>query len=206
MITALFFDFDGVLTPDKSGSITTCRTLQRAVPAIPFEHLLACYHRHLVKSLVGEISHQDVWDEFCTCVGGTIEFGLLAQAFRAIPKNDAMFQLCERLKPQYKLGIITDNSQERFDAAKEALNLPALFDYIIVSGETGVRKDKELNFRLALGFAQAKPEECIFIDNEPANLIAPNALGFQTIFHDDAHNDVDQLMQYLISVGVELNP
>ncbi|MEZ4656993.1 MAG: HAD-IA family hydrolase [Caldilineaceae bacterium] len=205
MITTLFFDFDGVLSPDKSGSLTTCRTLHRAVPTVPFEHLLACYHRHLVKSLVGELSHEDVWAEFCACVGGTIEFNLLEQAFRAIPKNGAMFQLCARLKPHYKLGIITDNSQERFDVAKEALGLPALFDYIIVSGETGVRKDRADNFQLALALAEAKPAECIFIDNDPANLIAPAALGFHTLFHDDAHNDVDQLMQHLISLDVELD-
>ena len=204
MITTIFFDFDGVLSPDKSGSITTCRTLHRAVPTVPFEHLLACYHRHLVKSLVGELSHRDVWDEFCACVGGTIEIDLLDQAFRRIPKNAAMFQLCERLKPQYRLGIITDNSQERFDVAKEALELPALFDYIIVSGETGVRKDREDNFQLALALAKAKPAECVFIDNDPANLIAPATLGFHAIYHDDAQNDVDRLMRKLDALGVNL--
>lgn len=204
MITTIFFDFDGVLTPDKSGSITTCRTLHSAVPAVPFEHLLACYHRHLVKSLVGELSHYDVWDEFCACVGGTIEIDLLDQAFRAIPRNNAMFQLCARLKPQYKLGVITDNSQERFDAAKEALNLPALFDYIIVSGETGVRKDRDANFLTALALANAQANECVFIDNDPANLIAPAKLGFHTIYHDDAQNDVAQVRRKLAALGVNL--
>lgn len=204
MITTIFFDFDGVLTPDKSGSITTCRTLHSAVPAVPFEHLLACYHRHLVKSLVGELSHYDVWDEFCACVGGTIEIDLLDQAFRAIPRNSAMFQLCARLKPQYKLGVITDNSQERFDAAKEALNLPALFDYIIVSGETGVRKDRDANFLTALALANAQANECVFIDNDPANLIAPAKLGFHTIYHDDAQNDVAQVRRKLAALGVNL--
>jgi FMN phosphatase YigB (HAD superfamily) len=31
MITTIFFDFDGVLTTEKSGSYTTCKNLQRGL-------------------------------------------------------------------------------------------------------------------------------------------------------------------------------
>jgi len=47
-----------------------------------------------------------------------------------------------------------------------------------------------------------EPETCVFIDNNRANLVAPSALGMQTIFHDDEKNDIAGLAKALVALGV----
>lgn len=204
MISTIFFDFDGVLTTDKSGSYTTCTNLQKHIPHIEFDHILRCYRKHHQALLVGEIDHKVMWPDFCACVGEQMEMDVLNQAFRDTPKNEDIFHLCEALKVNYQLGIITDNSKDRFATVKDAMQLTELFTYIIVSGETGFRKKEPNNFRLALAMTNAVATECIFIDNSPANLIAPDKLGFKTIFFDDERNDIVELVRVLQEFGIDI--
>jgi hypothetical protein len=50
--TTVFFDLDGVLTTDGSGSYTTCRNIGRTLPEVSLERILECY-RH--NSAEGEL-------------------------------------------------------------------------------------------------------------------------------------------------------
>lgn len=202
MIKTIFFDFDGVLTTDGAGSFTTCTSIQKHIPDIPFEHILKCYKVNHSKMLIGKTTHKSIWKEFCECVGRDLEFPILEEAFRNIPVNRKMLDLCRHLKGRYTLGVITDNSKERLDAMKSVMKLAELFSIIIVSGEIGIRKDNEETFVRALSLAKCKPEECVFIDNNENNLIAPKKLGWKTIFHDDKKNDIEYIESQLKSLGV----
>ena len=42
-----------------------------------------------------------------------------------------------------------------------------------------------------------KPENTVFIDNTPSNLVAATAIGIKTVFFDDERNDVAGLAQFL---------
>jgi len=53
-----------------------------------------------------------------------------------------------------------------------------------------------------LNCAAVGPEQSIFIDNNRDNLVAPNALGFKTVFHDDDTNDIAALARTLNTLGV----
>lgn len=204
MIKTIFFDFDGVLTIDGSGSYTTCTNIQKIIPDVSFEHILQCYRVHHPKLLLGQTTHVAIWEDFCACVGKDLDIAVLGEAFRNTPVNVKMMELCKKLKGNYRLGIITDNSKERLDLLKQEMSLSNIFDIIVVSGETGVRKDSDETFVKALDLAQCLPEECIFIDNNESNLIAPKKLGWKTIFHDDKKNDVESLIEELGSLGVSI--
>jgi len=205
MIKVIFFDFDGVLTTDSSGAFTTCTNIQRYLPDVPFDRVLQCYRVNHPKMLIGQTTHVKIWKEFCKCVGKDIDIKILDDVFRNTPMNTKMLELARMLKNHYRLGIITDNSKERLDTLKEAKDLPALFEMIVVSGEMGVRKDSEEIFFRALEMAQCKPEECVFIDNSEDNLIAARKFGLHTIFHDHKKNDVGFLSEQLVSLGVITN-
>ena len=197
MIETIFFDFDGVLTTDPSGSYTTCQYIQKIAPDLKFDDILACYRQHHQQLLLGHCTHQDIWADFCACIGVELSSNVLTKAFQNTPCNEGMFDLCHSLKSHYQLGIITDNSKDRFDTLKEYLNLPTRFKHIIVSSDIGSRKDSEHNFKTALQLANAQAEACVFIDNNAANLIMPDKLGFHTIFYDHKKNDLDGLKRKL---------
>ncbi len=204
MIKTVFFDFDGVLTTDGSGSFTTCTNIQKLIPDVTFDHILRCYKVYHPKMLLGQMTHAAIWKEFCNCIGkdNYLDSTVLHEAFRNTPMNTKMMDLAKKLKKHYKLGIITDNSKERFDVLQSKMKLSDVFEIIVVSGETGIRKDSDETFERALSLADCKPEECVFIDNNEDNLIAPRKLGWNTILHDHRKNDVDLVIGALKKLGV----
>jgi len=202
MIKTIFFDFDGVLTTDKTGSFTTCKNIQKFIPSVPLEQITQCYRKERHKLILGQIRHAQMWDDFCSCIGQKLDIKILETAFKNTPENTAMMDLCKKLKKHYKLGIITDNNKERFDLLKEEMSLTHIFDYLILSADVGAMKDSDLIFQKALELAKCKPEECVFIDNDPANLTIPKTLGIKTIFHDHEKNDIEVLKKELEKLGV----
>ena len=205
MIKTIFFDFDGVLTIGSSGSYTTCTNIQKEIPDVSFEHIIQCYRVYHPQLLLGQTTHAAMWKDFCACVGKDLNIKILHEAFRNSPVNVEMIELCKKLKGKYRLGIITDNSKERLDLLKQELSLPDMFETILVSGETGIRKDSDATFIQALDLTGNSPEECVFIDNNASNLTAPKKLGWKTIFYDDTKNDINSLIKELQTMGVSVD-
>ncbi len=200
MIRTIFFDYDGVLTTDKSGSATTFGYLSETT-GIALPTIAAAFDPHQVDLLMGRTSYARIWRQACEVIGKPLDIGLLAGAFGSTPTNQAMFSLAKRLRGNVSVGIITDNNKERMDYLRERQGLDSLFDPIVVSAEVGDGKRNPAIFLQALDRAGAKPDECIFIDNSEGNLVTARALGMHVIFHDDERNDMEALMAALESLG-----
>jgi len=203
MIKAIFFDFDGVLTLNASGSRNTCKNLADTT-GIDADKLYECHHKWSKELLTGKESYKDIWEQFCACLEKDLDISILNSAFRKTPRNDRMFDIVKKLKGKYKVGIITDNSKERLTACAEELQLKDYFDSIIVSAEVGSIKTEAKIFNTALASLNLQPEEAVFIDNTEKNLIIPKELGIKTIFHDDKKNDIEGLKEQLQQLGVDL--
>ena len=201
MIKAIFFDYDGVLTTDKTGSLTTSRYLSQAT-GIPFSAVKAAFSRYNKDLTLGKRTHSQIWHEVCSALGQELGIGLLNEAFESTPMNAAMFSLARRLRENYFVGIITDNKKDRIDYLKQHQDLESLFSPIVVSAEVGATKENAKIFLHALHCAGVSAEESVFIDNSKDNLVAPSALGFKTIFHDDEKNDIEALLRNFKTLGV----
>ena len=96
MIKALFFDFDGVLTMDKTGSLTTTRYLSHAT-GIEHMRVKAAFARFNEDLIRGKCTHASIWDEVCRDIGTNIDIALLDRAFASTPIDDEMLALAKRL-------------------------------------------------------------------------------------------------------------
>ena len=201
MINAIFFDYDGVLTTDKTGSLTTCRYVSRAT-GIDVGAVQAAFRPHNEALTLGKATHAEVWPAICRALGREISLTLLREAFESTPMNAGMFTLARDLKSRYSLGIITDNKKDRIDHLKRFQRLDLLFDPIVVSSEVGSTKEHMEIFRRAVDCVGFESQTCVFIDNNRANLVAPSGLGMQTIFHDDEKNDIAGLARALVARGI----
>ena len=209
MIEAVFFDYDGVLTADKTGSLTTCRYLSRCT-GIELPRLMQAFRIHNHELTLGRRSHADVWPHICARLGQDVPLGLLVEAFESTPVNAPMFALARQLKScGCDVGIITDNKSDRMAHLRKLQRLEEIFDPIVVSAEVGCTKQEQAIFRLALARRGTPPDRALFIDNTEANLVAARALGLYTIFFDDEVNDVAALREQLRShwsLPVGMNP
>ena len=196
MVKAIFFDYDGVLTRDKTGSLTTNRYLS-AQTGIAFDHVCRALRKHNRALNNGEARYAEVWPAVCAELEHDVPLDLIIKAFESTPMNDEMMRLARGLKGRYFVGIITDNKKERIDHLREYQRLPEVFSPIIVSAEVRCTKANPRIFELALACLCVDPADSIFIDNTRGNLVAPAALGMKTVHFDDEKNDVAGLVRVL---------
>jgi len=187
-VKAVFFDYDGVLTTDKTGTSTTCKYLsvQTGIERSRIEDALRGYNHDLT---IGRKSYADVWPEVCAKLGCEIPRSMLAEAFASTPLNRPMLELARRVGANYKVGIITDNKKDRMDHLRSIQRLDDVFRPIVVSAEVGSTKEDEAIFRVALRDAGVAAGESIFIDNAIENLAAARTLGMEAIYFDATRND-----------------
>ncbi len=114
-----------------------------------------------------------------------------------------MWQPClPRLKPSYQLILASNTTElhsrhfrERF---RETLKP---FDHLVLSHAVGARKPSAAFFDHCLQLAGCLPEECVFIDDLPANVAGAQARGW----HGIVYTDIDELKTALADLGVEWN-
>ena len=206
MVEAVFFDYDGVLTRDRTGSLTTSRYLSEQT-GIPLDTVRRALERHNRALNEGQASYAEVWPDVCAELQRELPLHLLVEAFERTPINDAMLLLARALKRRYPVGIITDNKKDRIDCLRRHQRLAEVFAPIVVSAEVGCTKADPAIFAFALACLAVRPEDAIFIDNARSNLVAPAALGMKTLWFDDEKNDVAGLARMLAAqIGVSPDP
>jgi putative hydrolase of the HAD superfamily len=195
-IKAIFFDYDGVLTTDKTGSISTCRYISERT-GIRLPEVVAAFRVHNRDLTIGRRSHADVWPAICVALGREISMDLLVDAFDSTPTNVEMNVLARQLKKSHLVGIITDNKRDRIERLRATRRLDQIFQPIVVSADVGCTKEDERIFHIALEQAGVDARESIFIDNSRINLVAAASVGMHTVHFDDAANDVQALRRCL---------
>ena len=196
MIKAVFFDFDGVLTRDKTGSLTTTRYLSQKT-GIGYEQIRDAFKKYNNDLNLGRTTHEEIWPNVCRELRRKIDIVLLREAFESTPMNNGMFRLARSLKEHYSVGIITDNKKDRIEHLKRYVGLPSVFDPIVVSADIGSGKENTLIFERALKQLGIAASESVFVDNTRDNLVAPDTLGMKTVYFDDEKNDLQELVTTL---------
>lgn len=196
VIKAIFFDYDGVLTTDRTGSISTCRYISERT-GIPLSEVVAAFRVHNRDLTVGRCSHADVWPVICVALGRRLSMDLLVGAFDSTPTNVEMNVLARQLGRSHVVGIITDNKRDRMERLRATRRLDQVFRPIVVSADVGSTKEDEQIFLVALAQARVDASESLFIDNSRSNLVAAASVGMHTIYFDDAANDVQALRRCL---------
>lgn len=201
MIQAVFFDFDGVLTPDRTGTLTTCRYLAQAT-GLAIEELRAAMEPYRAPLARGQTTREATWPGVCRALQREIPLELLTRAFESTPLDRAMFAFANSLGRHGSVGIITDNPKDRMDVVRRTLWLDRVFAPIVVSAEEGMAKDDPEIFRRALAAARAAPEATVFIDNVMENVETARSIGIRAVFFDDEKRDLAALARELLALGV----
>ena len=199
MIKCILFDFDGVLTIDKTGSTSITNYISQEMN-ISLETIKTSYYKHNKKLLMGEIIHEDMWDDFCNDVGMKIPYQVLIDAFRNTVLDENMFNYIEKLKGAYRIGMVTDNKVDRIEAILDYRNYKGYFDVVAISAKLHSGKDDCRIFQYVLDVLNVSAEECIFIDNTAKNLIVPAQMGMKTILFNDENRNFESFVENLNAI------
>ena len=98
--------------------------------------------------------------------------------------------LLRRLRPTYKLYLLSNTNQMHIDYYSEKLRketgsslLPELFDRTFYSHEIGYRKPRREAYEYVLQAEKLKPAETLFVDDLEHNVIAARQAGIQAHQH-----------------------
>jgi putative hydrolase of the HAD superfamily len=99
--------------------------------------------------------------------------------------------------PGFHIISINNEGKELNDHRIKTFGLHDCFDAFISSCEVGMRKPDPDIFKLALGIAQAAPEECVYFDDRPMLVAAAQKLKIRA-FHHEGFSSTKKIIDNLI--------
>lgn len=187
MITAIIFDCFGVLTTDGW---------------LPFKQRHFGHDPNLLEA-ANSISKQSD--------SGLISYAVFLESIAELARiplrqareeiesnvaNDPLFEFIKQLKPQYKIGFLSNASANMLTTLFSQQQIE-LFEVVAVSFETGfVKPDERAYYDIAERLG-VPPEECVLVDDVERNCTAAIETGMKAIWHKDTDQTVGDLKKLL---------
>ena len=113
--------------------------------------------------------------------------------------NEAVIALLPRLKTRYRL-LLGSNTNELHTRhfCRQFEDAFVYLDHLVLSHDIRARKPEAAFFEHCVRQAECTAEECVFIDDLPANVAGAQACGL----HGIVYRDIDDLRARLAALGV----
>jgi epoxide hydrolase-like predicted phosphatase len=160
-------------------------------------------HRDMIRSFdTGKIEPADFYGEVVQKleaeVGQDTFFRIYTDVFSL---NPPVLDLLRRLKTGYKLILLSNTDVERFGFIKKKFPEIFLFDDYVLSYKVGYMKPHPQIYKEALGTAQVRAEECVFLDDLPENIEGAREVGMNVILYEP-HTDLEaELKEMNVAIG-----
>ena len=121
--------------------------------------------------------------------------GLLSRMFQGMSPDEGMYAVLRGIRRAGFQTALLSNSWGRWSYPRE--QFAELFDAVVISGDTGMRKPEERIFRHAAALLGLAPEQCVFIDDIDRNIAAAQAIGMTGIHHRELADTIARLSELL---------
>lgn len=186
-IKFVYFDIGGVMLLDFSGT-NKWTEMKRALGVTPdqdeaFDQVWKKYRSQIcIDCDVDTIS-----GELASAAGVTLDesYSMLVDFVDRFEKNLSMWQVVEKAKNTFPVGLLTNMYPRMLETIKRAELLPELeWNAVVDSSIVGFQKPETGIFDVAEKMAHVDPEHIFFVDNSKEHLAAANERGWQTLLYD----------------------
>jgi putative hydrolase of the HAD superfamily len=198
-IRAIIFDFGMVISTFDVEQFLRNLTPYTGKSIIELRHVLADVRGIVIEYETGNLSTQ----EFVDRVFATTDLPLTREQFR-IAYNDiftpitSTHDLIRRLKPGYRLGLLSNTSEWHFEHAIKTVDVFHLFDAVTLSFEVKALKPAATIYHDMLAKLDVPARECIYIDDIAENVAAAERVGMHAL----RYTGHDRLVADLRAAGV----
>lgn len=197
-IEAVIFDAGGVL--HESNSAVT-NDLAREL-GLDQEALKNIWANQIPLLGLGKIDEAEFWKRVSSehrIRQVEVAENLLGRAFTEALKSHApVIELIKELGSNgVKLAVLSNTIEPHAKALRDA-GLYDGFDHLFLSHEVGMRKPEASIYEHALAEIGISPEATIFVDDDPENVKAAEALGIRGIVFTDTEKFVTELRSLVI--------
>ena len=133
---------------------------------------------------LGRITPKEFYARAVARLGARIGYNDFMAAYVDVFRlNRPVLELLQRLKPKYRLVLVSNCDAVRFESIRKKFPEIGIFDGRVLSYELGVMKPDPGIYQEALRLAQADPSACVFIDDMAENIAGAAALGIRGILY-----------------------
>jgi HAD superfamily hydrolase (TIGR01509 family) len=186
-IRVILFDFGGVIwTPIDEMAVRTNR--ERLARDLGFEDMGLMWQYfyggeewRLTK--VGRQTDTQMWSSLLKPLGLSTEVSQKAfvkELFQGVGLKPEMEKVLRALSEKYSLGILSNASDLLESLVHDELGIGDYFTSIVNSYRIGVAKPQHESYEIALDRLDAKPNEVFFVDDQPRNTVAAEALSIRS--------------------------
>jgi HAD superfamily hydrolase (TIGR01509 family) len=199
-ITAIIFDFGMVLSSFDVGTFLQNLSDITGTPVEQLPPILQNVRDIVVRYETGLISTDEFVESAIRRTGLHLSREQFRKAyneiFTAIPENR---ELVRRLKPRYKIGLLSNTSEWHFEHAIKTVDIFPLFDAVTLSFEVKAMKPVPALYRDMLAKLRVTAGECIYIDDIAENATAAANMGMHAIQYVSPAQLVSSLRQLGVS-------
>ena len=200
MIKTIFFDIGGVLIdihPERtyqyisdSADLET-NTVKELFPWDAHEK----YERGMINNEEWFTSYKEALPQPCC-----LKISDFWNAWRLLLGEEKnTIKILEALNNQYSIWLLSNTNPKHIqDEIEKRYLFPRLVNGAVYSFDVGVRKPEKKIYEIAMQKADAKPQECLFIDDLLENIQAAKQVGIKGIHFKSSK----QLKQELVHLGI----
>jgi len=205
MIKHLIFDFGGVFL-DLKGKHRGVPTNLAKIFNISYEKAVKIWQENKEDLIIGKETPKDFLVRINALLGVSLDIDKTYESWLSLNKmeksdiNWSLVEYTEKLKSKYKIHMLTNVVALDDTNSKWYGYVIKHFHNIYKSFEIGYKKPNKEAFLYVLEKNDAKPEECVFIDDIQANIDGAEKLGIKSILYINYKDLLIKLKQ----AGVEV--
>ena len=177
MITTVIFDFFGVVSSEVAPFWFGARFAREEAIRLKQEYMEPADH--------GDISKEELFARL-SALSGEAAKDIEAEFSRLAVINRDTVEIIKALKGKYKVGLLSNAQAEWLEGIFLREDLHGLFDLEVISGRVRATKPSVEIYRIALERLKVTADEAVFIDDNPKNVAAAEALGIHGIVFESA--------------------
>lgn len=183
-VKVIFLDIGGVLLSNGWGHESRQKAAEKF--DLDYEEMDALHHFIFNVYEIGRISLDEYLDTVVfTHTRDFTKEQLKQFVFSQSAELPGMLQWFKKWKQDCGFRVISINNEgkELNDYRIKTFGLHQCFDAFVSSCDVGMRKPDPGIFKLAMGIAQASPQECVYFDDRPLLVQAAQKSGIQSFHH-----------------------
>jgi putative hydrolase of the HAD superfamily len=152
------------------------------------------------KAALGQATAQDVWNSVWKQLGLDREQGQALQRdfWRGDGLDDELIGFIRGLKPDYRIGMITNAWPEVRGQIEQHWQISDVFHEMVISAEVGLVKPDRRIYQLMLKKLAVRAESSIFVDDFEENIAAATALGMHGVRFEGRGQAIEAINRLLV--------
>jgi putative hydrolase of the HAD superfamily len=195
----LILDFGGVVTTDLYAEMSAFSVREGLAPDAIARVLRDDPEGRAAFAAVetGEISQRE-YEEIIGRLLGVDDHRLLTRALGGLRPRPEVLDFIRRARAaDIRVGLLSNSCGDGEYDPYAGYDLDEIFDAVVISGDTGLRKPDPAIYLIAAEQLGVPPSECVYADDTAGNLPPAEELGMATVHFTDAAKGIGEIGRLL---------